>query len=219
MSEALFGVYPGLVADVKDPDGQGRVKIQLPWLDGANGRYEAWARLATLMAGSGRGSWFVPDPGDEVLVAFERGDVSRPYVIGALWNGADRPPESMDGEGANATRTLRTRSGLRIRLSDEKDQPEIAIDVPGGGRLTLRRLGEQVELRDSDGNEISFKQGKVSIQSEGTLTISAAKVEIAAGEVDVQTALAKFAGVVKCDTLTANTIVAQSYTNGAGNVW
>lgn len=60
MSEALFGVYPGLVADVKDPDSQGRVKIRLPWLDRASGRYEAWARLATLMAGSGRGAGSFP---------------------------------------------------------------------------------------------------------------------------------------------------------------
>lgn len=218
MSEALFGVYPGLVVDVKDPDSQGRVKIRLPWLDGANGRYEGWARLATLMAGSGRGSWFVPDSGDEVLVAFEGGDVSKPYVIGALWNGADRPPESMDGAGANAVRTLRTRSGLRIRLSDEKDRPEIAIDVPGGGRLTLRRIGEQVELRDSDGNAMSFQPGKVSIRGGGVLNISAQKVEISAGRVDVAAAIAKFTGMVECDTLKANAVVAQSYTPGAGNV-
>jgi uncharacterized protein involved in type VI secretion and phage assembly len=57
VSKALFGVYPALVIDVKDPVTQGRVKIRLPWLDkAAKGRYEEWARLATLMAGNGRGS-------------------------------------------------------------------------------------------------------------------------------------------------------------------
>jgi uncharacterized protein involved in type VI secretion and phage assembly len=220
VSKALFGVYPALVTDVKDPVSQGRVKIRLPWLDkAAKGRYEEWARLARLMAGYGRGSWFVPDPGNEVLIAFERGDVRAPYVIGSLWNNTDLPPESMDGAGANAVRTLRTRSGLQIRLSDEEDQPEIAIDVPGGASLTLRRLGKSVELRDAAGNEISLKPGEVSIQAGGVLRISVAKVEIDAGEVDVNAGVAKFSGLVQCDTLIANSVIAASYTPGAGNIW
>jgi len=67
-------VYPALVSDIKDPDGQGRVKVTLPWSpDTSSDRYEAWARLATFMGGNNRGSWFVPDTNDEVLVVFEGG--------------------------------------------------------------------------------------------------------------------------------------------------
>src|SRR6186713_3239271 len=78
-----FGVYPALVSDIKDPDSQGRVKVTLPWSpDSGSAKYEAWARLATMMGGSNRGSWFVPDVNDEVLVAFEAGDPTRPYVVG-----------------------------------------------------------------------------------------------------------------------------------------
>jgi hypothetical protein len=125
----------------------------------------------------------------------------------------------MDRAGANAVRTLRTRSGLQIRLSDEEDRPEIAIDVPGGASLTLRRLGKSVELCDAAGNEISLKPGEVSIQAGGVLRISAAKVEIDAGEVDVNAGVAKFSGIVQCDTQIANSVVAASYTPGAGNIW
>src|SRR5512139_2485392 len=90
-----YGVFPALVTDIRDPDGQGRVKITLPWSpDSDGGRYEAWARVATLMGGSRRGSWFIPDVNDEVLAAFEAGDPRRPYVVGGLWNGQDNPPES-----------------------------------------------------------------------------------------------------------------------------
>src|SRR5918912_1521112 len=114
-----YGVYPALVTDVKDPDGQGRVKVRLPWAPDAKGSaYEAWARQATLMAGPGRGTWFVPESGDEVLVGFEAGDPRRPYVLGALWNGVDRAPESMDGAGRNDLRVIRSRSGHQIRLDD-----------------------------------------------------------------------------------------------------
>src|SRR5258708_1417769 len=89
----FYGVYPALVTDVQDPEGQGRVKVRLPWApDPGGSSYETWARLATMMAGGGRGSWFVPDPQDEVLVAFEGGNPRRPYVVGALWNGQDNPP-------------------------------------------------------------------------------------------------------------------------------
>ena len=83
-----YGVYLGLVTDLNDPDGQGRVKVSCRGRpDPGGGAYEAWARLATLMGGDNRGTWFVPDIDDEVLVAFEGGDPRRPYVLGGLWNG------------------------------------------------------------------------------------------------------------------------------------
>ena len=89
-----YGVYPALVTDIKDPDNQGRVKVTLPWSpDTGSNRYEAWARLATMMGGNNRGTWFIPDVNDEVLVLFEGGDARRPYVVGGLWNGSDAPPD------------------------------------------------------------------------------------------------------------------------------
>ena len=109
-----FGIYPALVSDIKDPDGTGRVKVTLPWSpDTASDRYEMWARIATLMGGNNRGSWFIPDVNDEVLVAFEGGDPRRPYVLGGLWNGSDSPPESMDGGGQNNKKVLCSRNGVK----------------------------------------------------------------------------------------------------------
>ena len=75
----LFGVYPALVTDVQDPDNQGRVQIKLTFVEENDGATAlAWARLATLMAGGDRGSWFIPEVDDEVLVAFTAGDPRRP---------------------------------------------------------------------------------------------------------------------------------------------
>src|SRR2546425_1196520 len=86
----FYGVYPAIVTDLNDPGGQGRVKLRLPWSpDPSGATYEVWARMATLMAGANRGTWFIPDVKDEVLVAFEAGNPRRPYVVGALWNGKD----------------------------------------------------------------------------------------------------------------------------------
>jgi len=90
------GVFPAVVIDNVDPDNLGRIKVRLPQMHTSGKRgYEAWARVATLMAGKNRGSWFIPDANDEVLVVFEAGDVTRPYVIGSMWNGTSSPPETM----------------------------------------------------------------------------------------------------------------------------
>mgnify|MGYP002130255325 CR=1 FL=1 len=113
----LYGVYPALVTDVQDPDNQGRVQIKLPLVEEADGATAlAWARLATLMAGGDRGSWFIPEVDDEVLVAFTAGDPRRPVVIGALWNGVDAPPETMDS--ANNVRSVTSRSGHKLSFDD-----------------------------------------------------------------------------------------------------
>jgi uncharacterized protein involved in type VI secretion and phage assembly len=87
----LNGVYSASVVDNRDPDGLARVLVRVSALtDVTSG--DLWARVATMMAGRNRGTWFMPDVGDEVLVAFERGDVKEAYVIGALWNAKSRPP-------------------------------------------------------------------------------------------------------------------------------
>ena len=86
----VYGLVVGQVTDIADPDGMFRVKVSLPWL---SDDYESWwARVAQPGAGSGRGLAWLPEVGDEVLVAFGHGDVRAPYVIGGLYNGVDTPP-------------------------------------------------------------------------------------------------------------------------------
>jgi uncharacterized protein involved in type VI secretion and phage assembly len=128
-----YGAFPALVTDIADPDGLGRVKIALPWSpDTAGARYETWARLATFMAGNNRGSWFIPDVDDEVLIVFEGGDPRRPYVIGSLWNGKDSPPESMDGAGKNFKKVLRSRNGVKLTMDDNDGREQFLLETPGG---------------------------------------------------------------------------------------
>ena len=87
----LQGVYSASVLDNHDPEGLARVRVRVSGLADTTGGNELWARVATMMAGRNRGTWFMPEAGDEVLVAFERGDLRVPYVIGALWNAKARP--------------------------------------------------------------------------------------------------------------------------------
>src|SRR6516164_3060008 len=145
----LYGVYSAQVTDIKDPDGQGRVKIKLPWSPDVDGSYQVWARLAVLMAGDNRGTWFIPDPNDEVLVVFEGGDPRRPYVVGMLWNGKDAPPESMDGSGNNFRKTIRSRNGVIITIDDTDGSESITLKTPAGQTVMLKDGPGSIELQDT----------------------------------------------------------------------
>jgi len=214
------GVFPALVTDIKDPDSQGRVKIALPWSpDSGSERYEVWARLATMMGGANRGSWFVPDVDDEVLVAFELGDPRRPYVLGGLWNGQDQPPESMDGSGNNYKKVLRSRNGVKVTLDDEDGREKLILETPGGQKITLEDGPGVVDIVDSNGNSIKLEASGITINASAKVTVNASQVAVSAGMVTVDAGMSRFSGVVQCDTLIATTVVGSTYTPGAGNIW
>lgn len=216
----FYGVHPAVVTDVVDPDGQGRIRLKLPWSpDPAGSAYQAWARLATLMAGSGRGSWFVPDVDDEVLVAFEGGDPRRPYVVGALWNGVDAPPETMDAAGDNHLKVLRSRNGVRVALDDHDGQEKLVLETPGGQRIVLEDGPGKVTVQDAEGNSATFEASGITVDSAAKVTINASTVEVSAGMVTVNAGMSKFSGVVQADTVITNSVVSASYTPGAGNIW
>jgi len=215
-----YGVYPALVTDIKDPDGQGRVKVTLPWsADSGGARYEAWARLATMMGGNNRGSWFVPDVDDEVLVGFEAGDPRRPFVVGALWNGHDSPPETMDGSGNNYKKVLRSRNGVKITFDDQDGQEKLILETPGGQTVTLKDGPGAIEIVDSNGNSLKLEAAGITVNTSGKATINASLVAVSAGLVTVDAGMSKFSGVVQADTVIANAVISASYTPGAGNIW
>lgn len=215
-----YGVFPALVTDIRDPDNQGRVKISLPWAPDTGGdRYEAWARLATLMGGNNRGSWFIPDVNDEVLVSFEAGDPRRPYVLGGLWNGSDAPPESMDGAGNNEKKILRSRNGVKVTLDDTDGQEQFIVETPGGQKITLKDGPGSVAIEDSNGNSIKLETAGITINASAKVTVSCSLAEVSASLLTVNAGMSKFSGVVQCDTLISNTVISATYTPGAGNIW
>ncbi|MDL1973325.1 MAG: phage baseplate assembly protein V [Deltaproteobacteria bacterium] len=178
----IAGVVPGIVTNNQDPEEMGRVKIYFPWLSDDN--ETDWVRIATLMAGSERGSFFVPEVGDEVLVAFEHGDINQPYVIGALWNGVAPPPET-NSEGKNNIRKIRSRSGHEIIFNDDdtSQQEKIEIHTNAGHQVVLDDSAgqEKIEIIDKTGNNkitIDSVQNSINIESAMQLKIKANMVEI-----------------------------------------
>jgi uncharacterized protein involved in type VI secretion and phage assembly len=145
------GVVIGLVKSLEDPENLGRIQVTFPWLSGDN--ESRWARVATLMAGGDRGSWFMPEIDDEALVAFDHGDIQSPYIIGFLWNGPDRPPSEQPRE-----RMLRSLNGHTIRFLDSTP------DAGDRGALIIE---------DAHGNRIILSNSKITIRSTAVLELNA----------------------------------------------
>jgi len=216
----FYGAFPALVTDVVDPDGQGRVKISLPWCpDPSGGSFAAWARLATFMAGSNQGSWFIPDVGVEVLVVFLHGDPRWPVVIGSFWNGSDQPPQSMDSSGNNNIKKLRSRTGVAITMDDTQGSQSLTLETPGGQKISLQDSPASIQLQDSNGNSVKLDTSGVTIDTSMQVTISASQHQITASLVTVNAATSSFNGLTNHDTVITNSIVSASYTPGAGNIW
>ena len=159
----IQGVVAGIVTDNKDPQGLGRVKVKFPTLSAEE--VGPWARVATLMAGNQRGTFFLPEVDDEVLVAFEHGDISRPYVLGALWNGKDKPPDT-NSDGKNNFRFIKSRSGHMIRLDDTKGSEKIEIiDKGGANKIVIDTSGKKITIESDQDIDIKAPNGKITLNA------------------------------------------------------
>lgn len=167
----------GRVEDLDDPLGWGRVKVSLPWRSDAP--EPIWARLATLDAGPGEGTWFVPDVGREVVVGNLEGDDAEAVVLGSLWNGQEVPPETIDPE-KNAVRSIVTRSGHFIRF-DDGDGARIEISTAEGQAIVLSDADGVLELREGGGkNTIRISGDGIALEAgQGDVTISAPAGKVA----------------------------------------
>jgi uncharacterized protein involved in type VI secretion and phage assembly len=174
------------VTNNKDPEGAGRVKVNYPWLSEADEGY--WARVAAPMAGAGRGVYFLPEVGDEVLVAFEQGDLRFPYVVGALWNGKDAPPEKND-DGKNDVRVIRSRSGHVLRLTDTDGKETIEIiDKSGKNKLIFDTAKNTITITADKDITLSAPSGTVRIEARKLEIKSTADTAIEAdGGLDLKT--------------------------------
>jgi uncharacterized protein involved in type VI secretion and phage assembly len=175
----LFGVVVGIVTNNQDPDGLGRVRIRFPWLSDAEESH--WARVAAPMAGGGRGVYFLPEVDDEVLVAFEHGDLRLPYVLGGLWNGQDSPPADNE-DGNNNIRLIQSRSGHLIRLNDEdgKETVEI-IDRTGKNSIVVDTAANTVTITTDKDIALVASQGTISLEAQKIALKSSADTKIEAG--------------------------------------
>lgn len=162
--EPIYGVVIGIVTDLNDPAAAGRVRLSFPWL--SDDYVSDWARLAAPGAGKDRGIAWMPEVQDEVLVAFERGDVRSPFVLGGLWSANLLPPQLNDlvRSGSVDRRVLQSRLGHTVTLSDADGKDGIELLTSDGQSVSIRSSEGSVELKAGSATITLMKDGRIGIQ-------------------------------------------------------
>lgn len=208
-----FGVYPAIVTDLVDADSLGRIEVRFPFLGSDGDRdVRAWATLCTPYADDNQGLAILPEVGSQVVVAFEAGNLRRPYIVGCSWNGQAALPDTP--ADANDIRLLRSRANSRLEFDDNRTSPkitlrtrtghEIVIDEGGGGEITVEHaLGCSVRLTNTS----------VEVTANVDVSVTATRVEVTAP-------ISTFSGVVQAQTVIADSfVISPAYTPGVGNIW
>lgn len=149
------GIVIGKVTEVKDPSGLGRIKVRYPHMDDT---LTEWVSVASIMAGSDRGCFFMPEVDDEVALAFQHGDWDHPFIIGFLWNPVQGPPSADPRQ-----RMIRSKNGHTIRFVDS---------TPNGGNKGA------LIIEDAHGSVITLTNGLIHIHSEMHVEISCKSMNI-----------------------------------------
>ena len=199
----INGLQVGKVVQLEsDPDGEDRILVRIPTIDkDAQG---IWTRVATLDAGSDRGSFFLPEIDDEVIVGFINDDPRHAVMLGMLHSSAKAAP--IVAQNANDKKGFTTRSKMHISFDDHTKT--IIIDTPAGNSITLDEGSTKIEIKDQNNNKITMDTSGIKVESPlnieikagadltmsaaASLTISAASLSVKAdADVSVQGAIAK----------------------------
>lgn len=217
-----LGARLALVDDVQDPQNLGRVQIRFLTADGIGDHAgPIWARVAVPVAGDKRGSFLIPDVGDEVLVLFVQGDTRLPIIVGSLWNGSTTLPETLPGDRVDRW-TFTGKNGTRIAIVEADDgREEITLTTPQGVRARLTdEAGGKIEI-ESAPNKITLDSSGIKIETTSKVSVKGNAVDVQASQVKVTAPMTTFTGggVVKCEALITNSVVSKTYSQGAGNLW
>ena len=207
-----FGLYPAIVTDLVDPDALGRIEVGLPWLGRDGDGVRMWATLLSPYADDAQGIEILPEVDTQVVVGFEAGDLRRPYIVGACWNGLESLPET--AASANNKRLWKSRAGSLLEFDDSDGAAKVTISMQSGHELVLDDAAQEVTVAHSNGST-------VVINAAGQVTVTAnATVEVNASALNVHAPVANFDGLINCQTVVCSVgVLSPMYSPGAGNVW
>jgi phage baseplate assembly protein V len=178
LDKKYYGVVQGIVTDVEDQQGkEGRVKVQFPWFD--DQMETEWCRVRQFYAGNGYGAFFVPEKGDEVLVAFIHGDMRLPVILGGLYNGKDKPPSFRSS--SQDQKMIRTKGQHEFLLDDSQGKERVRIKTKSGHTADLSDFEKKVTVQTSGGQSIVLDDSAKTITVETTgqsITINGTSGEI-----------------------------------------
>ncbi|MEN8118686.1 MAG: type VI secretion system tip protein VgrG [Bacteroidota bacterium] len=159
-----------VVTDNKDPENLGRVKVKFIWQE--DGQSTPWIRTVTPYSANGRGFYFIPEIDDEVLVGFEDGNAEKPYVIGSLYHGKNKPPDGLP-DSKNNFKGIVTKSNLRIEFDEGKKVT--TIDTPGGNKIVVSDDEQSILLNDQNDNKVELSPSGIELYSLDNIKINSDK--------------------------------------------
>lgn len=180
--QRYFGVYEAIVTENNDPSKQGRAQVRFPWFD--EQMTTEWCRVQQFYAGNDYGAFFVPEVGDEVLVAFIQGDMHFPVILGGLYNGQDKSPSARASD--KDQKMIRTKGRHEILLDDTQGDEHVQIKTKAGHEITLNDVSgsEKITIVDSQAKnriEIDTVANSITVESSGgKLVLKAGEIEISA---------------------------------------
>ena len=199
------GVQTAIIVDNNDPDKMGRVKVSFQWDSGNTNSF--WARVVQPMAGNNYGVYFVPEIGDEVLVAFSNNNLDHPVVLGSMYNGEKKQVDCYDAD--NYIKNIKTKGGNEIKFSDKPGEEEVLIiskkdsenkiilTLKDNGKITIQSIGKieliapEIDLHANKtlslkGGEVNITGTKINIKSDSDLNLKGVQTKInGSGTVDV----------------------------------
>lgn len=189
--QRVYGLTLGKVTSVIDPKFLGRVQVSFPWLSSSVD--SAWARIATAWAGGSRGTYLLPEVGDEVVVAFLHGDLKHPYIVGFTWSDTERPPEASP---LLERRELKSKSGHKMMFDDLEGTWNLTLQSQGGHTVKLDDTAGAMKISISDSTQnlsivLDSTSGKITIESTaGNIALSApaGQISLNAPSIDIHAA-------------------------------
>lgn len=165
---AISGLHVAKVSAIHDdPLGENRIKIKLPLI--STEEEGTWARIATLDAGENRGSFFLPEIDDEVIVGFLNDDPRNPIVIGMVHSSAKPPPFEATEE--NDEKGIVTRSEMKLVFDDGKNH--ILLETPNGNKILLSEDEAAIQIEDENGHKVTLDGDGILLDSKGDVNIKA----------------------------------------------
>jgi uncharacterized protein involved in type VI secretion and phage assembly len=193
----------GLVtATVRSREDDGT--FRLDYLTMGTDEPSASARMMMPMAGGKRGTYFFPEPGDEVVVAFEAGDTNLPVILGAVWNNNDHPPDQAKRSAANNIRTIVSRSGHELTFDDTAGSEKVTLRTQGGNTLTLDDTPPgQISLSTPAGVQITLSDagGMLTLAAPLQISLQSALISMQANLITLTTTGSPTASLVTIDTV------------------
>lgn len=164
----INGLQLGVVTSNEDPDGEHRVRVRMPLVNGQGDG--TWCRVAALDAGEERGFFFRPEIGDEVVLGFVNDDPRQAVILGMLHSSAK--PAPLAGSDDNHEKVYQSRSGMKLSFNDETKI--LRLETPAGNAITLSEDEKSIRIQDQNNNKLAMTADGITLESSKAIILKAA---------------------------------------------